>query len=113
MFYYLGEFLYDMGVPGSGLYQYITVRAALTFSVSLIISIVYGKRLIQFLQKKQIGETIRDLGLEGQMQKKGTPTMGGIIIIASIIIQRFYLKIHNIYIILMLITTLLMGTIGL
>ena len=113
MFYYLGEFLYDMGVPGSGLYQYITVRAALTFSVSLIISIVYGKRLIQFLQKKQIGETIRDLGLEGQMQKKGTPTMGGIIIIASIIIPTLlFAKIHNIYIILMLITTLLMGTIG-
>ncbi|HOG18948.1 MAG TPA: phospho-N-acetylmuramoyl-pentapeptide-transferase [Salinivirgaceae bacterium] len=113
MFYYLGELLYDMEVPGSGLYQYITVRAALAFSVSLIISIIFGKGIIRFLQKRQIGETIRDLGLEGQMQKKGTPTMGGIIIIASIVIPTLlFAKIHNIYIILMLATTLLMGTIG-
>ncbi len=113
MFYYLGNLLHEYGVPGSGLFQYITFRAALAFIASIVIGAIYGKKLIQILQKKQIGETIRDLGLEGQMQKKGTPTMGGIIIIAAIVIPTLlFAKIHNIYIILMLVTTLLMGTIG-
>jgi phospho-N-acetylmuramoyl-pentapeptide-transferase len=113
MFYYVGNWLHEIGIPGSGLFQYITFRAALAFIASIIIGAIYGKRLIQILQKKQIGETIRDLGLEGQMQKKGTPTMGGIIIIAAIVLPTLlFAKIHNIYILLMLVTTLLMGTIG-
>ncbi len=113
MFYYVGNWLHEMGILGSGLFQYITFRAALAFIASIIIGAIYGNRLIQILQKKQIGETIRDLGLEGQMQKKGTPTMGGIIIVAAIVFPTLlFAKTHNIYILLMLVTTLLMGTIG-
>ena len=113
MFYYIGTFLREIGLPGAGLFNYITFRAALAVITSLIIAAVYGGRLVAFLKKKQIGETVRDLGLEGQKTKEGTPTMGGLIIIAAIIIPTLlFAKLHNIYIILMLATTLLMGTIG-
>jgi len=113
MLYYLFEFLHKYNFPGSGLFQYISFRAGLAIIFSLIISIVYGKRLIRFLQKKQIGEEIRELGLEGQYQKKGTPTMGGIIIIAAILIPTLlFAKLHNSYILLMIITTIWLGLIG-
>ena len=113
MFYYVGTLLQDFGFPGAGLFNYITFRAALAVITSLIIAAVYGGRLIKFLRKKQIGETVRDLGLEGQKIKEGTPTMGGLIIIAAIVIPTLlFAKLHNIYIVLMLITTLLLGTIG-
>ena len=84
MLYYLFEFLEKQyQLPGAGLFQFLTFRAALSVLLSLLIAMVYGKRIILFLQKKQIGESIRDLGLEGQKQKAGTPTMGGLIIIMS------------------------------
>ncbi len=80
MIYHLFEWLKDYDIPGQGLMSYLSVRAILAFTTALLISIIAGGKIIYWLQKKQIGETIRDLGLEGQMQKKGTPTMGGIII---------------------------------
>ncbi|MFZ1610831.1 MAG: phospho-N-acetylmuramoyl-pentapeptide-transferase, partial [Chitinophagales bacterium] len=87
MLYYLFNWLdQQFNFPGAGLFQYLSFRAAMTIFFSLIISIVFGKRIIIYLQKKQIGESVRDLGLEGQLSKKGTPTMGGIIILLSIII---------------------------
>ncbi|HRR04800.1 MAG TPA: phospho-N-acetylmuramoyl-pentapeptide-transferase, partial [Bacteroidales bacterium] len=82
MLYYLFDWLDKFDVPGAGVFQYISFRAASAIILSLFISMIIGKWVIRFLQKKQIGESIRDLGLEGQMEKKGTPTMGGIIIIA-------------------------------
>ncbi len=113
MLYYLFEYLDKMDFPGAGVFQYISFRAAVTIITSLIISMIFGKKVIHLLQKKQIGETIRNLGLEGQLQKKGTPTMGGIIIIASIIIPiLLFADLTNIYIILMIITTLWLGLIG-
>lgn len=113
MFYYLFEFLEKMNIPGAGMFQYISFRSALSIITSLIISMVFGKKIIRLLQKKQIGEIVRDLGLEGQMQKKGTPTMGGVIIILSIIVPvLLFAKLNNIYVILMLITTLWLGGIG-
>lgn len=113
MLYYLFGFLDTLNVPGAGVFEYITFRSALAVIFSLIISIFFGKRIIRILQKKQIGEDIRDLGLEGQLQKKGTPTMGGLIIVISIIIPTLLLaKLDNIYIILMLITTVWLGFIG-
>lgn len=113
MFYYIGDLLREFGMPGAGLFHYISFRAVLAFITSLIIAAIYGGRLIRFLKKKQIGETIRDLGLEGQKKKEGTPTMGGLIIIAAIVIPTLlFAQIHNIYVILMLVTTLLMGAIG-
>ena len=113
MLYYLFDWLKELGVPGAGVFQYITFRSALVIITSLFISMVFGKKLIYFLQKKQIGETIRDLGLEGQMQKKGTPTMGGIIIIISIVVPMLLFgDLKNVYVQLMLITTLWLGTIG-
>ena len=86
MIYHLLEALKDLDLPGQGLFQYLSFRAIISFTAALLISIFAGRRIISWLQKKQIGETIRDLGLEGQMQKKGTPTMGGIIIYISIVI---------------------------
>ncbi len=114
MLYYLFKYLHEVyNLPGAGVFRYITFRAALALIFSLIISLVFGKKIIEFIRKKQIGETIRDLGLDGEKQKAGTPTMGGIIIIAAIIIPSLLLaKLNNIYIILMLITTLWLGTIG-
>ncbi|MES2680681.1 MAG: phospho-N-acetylmuramoyl-pentapeptide-transferase [Bacteroidota bacterium] len=114
MLYYLFQYLdraFDF--PGAGVFQYISFRAALALITSLIISLIFGGRIINFIRKKQIGETIRELGLEGQTQKKGTPTMGGLIIIAAIIIPTLlFAKILNVYIVLMLISTVWLGGIG-
>ncbi|MDP5228960.1 MAG: phospho-N-acetylmuramoyl-pentapeptide-transferase [Cellulophaga sp.] len=114
MLYYLFEFLENnYQVPGAGLFQFITFRAALAVLLSLLIATVYGKKIIVYLQKKQIGETVRDLGLEGQKQKAGTPTMGGIIIIISTLIPvLLFAKLDNIYVILLIVTTIWMGIIG-
>jgi len=113
MLYYLFEYLDKLNFPGAGVFHYISFRAAITIITSLILSMVFGKKVINLLQKKLIGETIRNLGLEGQLEKKGTPTMGGIIIIGSIIIPiLLYADLTNIYIILMIITTLWLGLIG-
>ncbi len=114
MLYYLFQWLdrqYDF--PGAGLFQFISFRAGVSVILSLIISIVFGKRIIRYLQKKQIGESVRDLGLEGQLSKKGTPTMGGIIIIISLLIPvLLFADLKNIYVILMLTVTVWMGFIG-
>ncbi|MDP4679806.1 MAG: phospho-N-acetylmuramoyl-pentapeptide-transferase [Cyclobacteriaceae bacterium] len=114
MLYYLFDFLdkqYDL--VGAGLFQYISFRAGLAVVVSLLITVVFGKYLIGLLQKFQMGESIRDLGLEGQMEKKGTPTMGGLIILLAILIPVLLVsKLDNIYVILLLITTIWMGLIG-
>ncbi|MCK5168641.1 MAG: phospho-N-acetylmuramoyl-pentapeptide-transferase [Bacteroidales bacterium] len=113
MLYYLFAYLDKFDFPGTGMFQYISFRSAMTVITSLIISMVFGKRIINFLRKQQIGEEIRDLGLEGQMSKKGTPTMGGIVILGSIIIPTvLFADIFNIYVILMLITTVWLGFIG-
>ena len=114
MLYHLLENLekyYDF--PGSGLYKYLSFRAGLALMLSLLISTIYGKRIISFLQRKQIGETVRDLGLSGQNEKAGTPTMGGIIIILATLIPVLLLaKLDNVYTLLLIITTVWMGTIG-
>lgn len=114
MLYYLFDFLeknYDL--PGAGLFQFISFRAAMAAIFSLIIATVYGKKIISILKKKQVGETIRNLGLEGQNEKAGTPTMGGIIIIlATIIPVLLFAKLENIYVIMLLVTTIWMGVIG-
>ena len=113
MLYYLFEYLHKIDFPGAGVFQYISFRAAMAIITSLIISMLFGFRIIRLLQKKQIGETIRELGLEGQMQKKGTPTMGGIIILAAILIPvLLFGRLDNIYVILMLITTVWLGGVG-
>jgi phospho-N-acetylmuramoyl-pentapeptide-transferase len=113
MLIYLFEYLDQLGVPGAGLFQYISSRSAFAVITSLIISLLFGKRIIRFLGKKQIGESIRELGLEGQMQKQGTPTMGGLIILASILIPTLLFgDMSNIYVILMLVTTVWLGFIG-
>ena len=114
MLYYLFEYLEKTyQLPGAGLFQFITFRAALAVILSLFIATVYGKKIIKILKRRQLGETIRDLGLEGQKQKAGTPTMGGIIIIlATIIPVLLFAKLENIYVILLLVTTLWMGSIG-
>lgn len=114
MLYYLFEYLEkQFQFPGATLFGFITFRAAFAVILSLLISTVYGKRIIRFLQRKQMGETIRDLGLEGQKEKAGTPTMGGVIIILATLIPVLLLtRLENIYIILLIVTTLWMGTIG-
>jgi len=113
MLYYLFEYLDKLNFPGAGMFQYISFRSGMAIIFSLLIALIYGKKVIRLLQRMQIGEEVRDLGLEGQMQKKGTPTMGGIIILGSIVIPvLLFAKRHNIYIILMLITTVWLGTIG-
>ncbi|MFT3740262.1 MAG: phospho-N-acetylmuramoyl-pentapeptide-transferase [Breznakibacter sp.] len=113
MLYYLFQYLQQFDVPGAGMWQYITFRSGLAIIASLLFSTIFGKKVIHLLQRQQIGEEIRDLGLEGQYQKKGTPTMGGIIIIASILIPTLlFAKLHNVYIILMIITTVWLGAIG-
>lgn len=113
MFSLLYDWFRDADIPGWGMLQYISFRSAAAIITSLFITMGFGKRLILLLQRRQIGEEIRDLGLEGQMQKKGTPTMGGIIILTSIIIPTLlFANIRNIYIILMLITTVWLGIIG-
>ncbi|MEN8885614.1 MAG: phospho-N-acetylmuramoyl-pentapeptide-transferase [Winogradskyella sp.] len=114
MLYYLFEYLeQEFQFPGASLFGFLTFRAAVAIILSLLISTIFGKRIIRFLQKQQVGETIRDLGLEGQVEKAGTPTMGGIIIILATLIPVLLLaKLENIYIILLIVTTLWMGTIG-
>ena len=114
MLYYLFEYLdKTLDVPGAGVFQYITFRSSLALILSLMISTIYGKKIITFLRNQQVGETVRELGLEGQTQKAGTPTMGGLIIIISTLIPVLLLtKLNNIYIILLIITTIWMGTIG-
>ena len=114
MLYYLFEYLdKTMDVPGAGVFQYITFRSALALILSLMISTIYGKKIITFLKNQQVGETVRELGLDGQTQKAGTPTMGGLIIIIATLIPVLLLtKLNNIYIILLVVTTLWMGTIG-
>ncbi len=114
MLYYLFEYLEkQFQLPGASLFGYITFRAAFAIILSLLISTIYGKRIIKYLQKKQVGETIRDLGLDGQQQKAGTPTMGGLIIIFATLIPVVLLaKLENIYVILLIVTTIWMGTIG-
>ncbi len=114
MLYYLIKYLNASGkIPGSGAFEYITFRAAAAIILSLIISMIFGKSIVAFLQRKQVGETIRDLGLEGEKQKQGTPTMGGLIILLAIMIPTLLLaKIDNVYVLLMLVTTLWLGLIG-
>jgi phospho-N-acetylmuramoyl-pentapeptide-transferase len=114
MLYYLFEYLENQyQLPGASLFGFLSFRAALAIILSLLISTIFGKRIIQILRQKQVGETIRDLGLDGQKEKAGTPTMGGLIIIlATIAPVVLVAKLDNIYIILLLVTTLWMGTIG-
>jgi phospho-N-acetylmuramoyl-pentapeptide-transferase len=114
MLYYLFEYLENQfSFPGASVFQFITFRAAAAFILSLLISAIFGKKIIRFLQKQQVGESIRDLGLEGQVQKAGTPTMGGIIIILATLIPVVLLaKLDNIYVIILIITTIWMGLIG-
>ena len=113
MIYYLFEYLEKFDFPGAGMFQYLSFRASFAAITSLIISMIFGKRIINMLHRKQIGELVRDLGLDGQKQKQGTPTMGGIIILASIIIPvLLFAKLDNVYIILMLVTTVWLGLIG-
>src|ERR1700756_1105907 len=114
MFYYLFTWLHKAyNFPGAGVFQYISFRAAMAVITSLVISLVFGKRIIDFIRHKQIGETIRDLGLAGEKQKAGTPTMGGLIILSAIIIPTLlFAKLHNVYIVLMLVSTVWLGLIG-
>src|SRR5882672_335788 len=114
MLYYLFSYIdkrFDL--PGAGLFQYISFRAGVAAVLSLLITITFGNQLISFLRRKQVGEDIRDLGLAGQLQKKGTPTMGGLIIIAAILIPTLLMaKLENVYVILLVVTTLWLGLIG-
>lgn len=114
MLYLLFEYLHKhYDIPGLRLFQYITFRASISIILSLVITTVYGRRLIDYLHKKQVGEIVRNLGLEGQMQKQGTPTMGGIIILLGILIPTLlFANISNIYVVLMIITTIWMGAVG-
>ncbi len=114
MLYYIFQHLDKaFDVPGAGVFQYITFRSALAFILSLLIATIYGKKIINYLRNQQVGETVRELGLEGQTAKAGTPTMGGIIIILATLIPVLLLaKLNNIYIILLIVTTIWMGTIG-
>src|SRR5690606_38292881 len=114
MLYYLFDYLdreYDL--IGAGVFQYISFRAGMTAFVSLLITIFFGKDLIRFLRRKQVGEEIRDLGLQGQMEKRGTPTMGGLIIIAAILVPTLlFAKLENVYVILLVVATMWLGLIG-
>lgn len=110
LFKYLNEYY---ALPGAGVFQYLSFRAAMAVITSLAISLLFGKRWINYLNKKQVGETIRNLGLEGQLEKQGTPTMGGLIIIASILIPALlFARLDNIYVLMMLFTTVWLGTLG-
>jgi phospho-N-acetylmuramoyl-pentapeptide-transferase len=114
MLYYLFIYLrQQFQLAGAGVFQYITFRASMAIILSLIITLILGKGLIRFLQKKQIGETVRDLGLQGEAGKRGTPTMGGLIIIAGIVIPTLlFAQIKNVYIWMMLLSTVWLGLIG-
>ena len=114
MFYYLFDYLHKkFDFPGAGVFHYISFRAAMALIVSLLISMVFGKRIINLLHRKQVGEIVRDLGLQGQLEKKGTPTMGGLIILSAILIPSLlFARLDNVYIVLILITTVWLGVIG-
>ena len=113
MLYYLFEFLDKLNIPGAGLFDYISFRASMALIFSLLISIVIGKRIINKLRKQQIGETVRDLGLAGQIEKSGTPTMGGLIILGSILIPTLlFAKLLNVYVVTMILATVWLGLIG-
>ena len=114
MLYYLFTWLDKLyNIPGAGLFQFISFRTGMAVIFSLLITTVYGRRLIDMLRNKQVGETVRNLGLEGQIEKQGTPTMGGIIILLGILLPTLlFAKIDNIYVLLMLTTTVWMGAIG-
>lgn len=114
MLYYLFKYLDEaFNFPGAQVFNYLSFRAAMTIITSLLIGMVFGKNWINFLKKKQVGETVRDLGLAGQMEKQGTPTMGGLIILASIIIPvLLFARLDNVYILLMLFTTVWLGAVG-
>ena len=113
MFYYLYELLRDYDIPGARLMTYITFRSGVALVLSLFIAIVFGRKIIDRLQMMQVGEIVRDLGLEGQMSKKGTPTMGGIIIIISIVVPCLLMgKLSNVYMLLMIFSTIWLGCLG-
>lgn len=113
MLYYIFHILDEIGMKGASLFQYISFRASLALIISLVFATIIGRRIINILQRQQIGETVRDLGLEGQLQKKGTPTMGGIIILLSILVPVLLLcRLDNVYVILMIVTTIWLGVIG-
>jgi phospho-N-acetylmuramoyl-pentapeptide-transferase len=113
MLYYLFDYLDKFNFPGAGLFDFISFRAAMALITSLIVSIFFGKKIINLLRKQQIGETVRDLGLAGQIEKSGTPTMGGIIILSAILIPTIlFAKLHNIYVITMILATIWLGVIG-
>jgi phospho-N-acetylmuramoyl-pentapeptide-transferase len=114
MLYYLFTFLREhYGFFGAGVWYYITFRVAMAIILSLVISMIFGKRLISFLHRKQIGETVRDLGLAGEQQKRGTPTMGGLIIIGAILIPTLvFARVANVYIVLMIVSTIWLGLVG-
>ena len=113
LYYFFNYINQNFDLPGSGLFQFISFRAGMAVITSLIITLIFGGKLIKFLQRKQVGESIRDLGLEGQMVKAGTPTMGGVIILAGIIVPTIlFAKLDNIYIQLMLVATVWLGLIG-
>jgi len=113
MLYYLFRYLDSLGVPGAGVFNYLSFRSAAAVITSLLIAMLIGKKIIYFLQRKQIGETIRNLDLEGQYRKQGTPSMGGVIIITSILVPvLLFSRLENVYIILMVVTTIWVGLIG-
>ena len=112
MLYYLFDYLDSMNFPGAGLFQFISFRAAMALITSLIVSVFFGKKIINLLRRQQIGETVRDLGLAGQVEKSGTPTMGGLIILGAILIPTIlFAKLHNIYVITMIVATIWLGVI--
>jgi phospho-N-acetylmuramoyl-pentapeptide-transferase len=113
MLYYLFDYLNKLNFPGAGLFDFISFRAALALITSLIISVVFGQKIINALRRQQIGETVRDLGLVGQIEKSGTPTMGGLIILSAILIPTLlFAKLHNVYVITMILATIWLGAIG-
>lgn len=113
MLYYLFQWLHKIGMPGSGVFQYISFRSATAFVLAMLVSIFFGKSFISFMRRKQIGESVRELGLAGQSEKAGTPTMGGIIIIAAILVPALLLcQLKNIYVLLMIFTTIWLGLLG-
>lgn len=114
MLYHLFDYIESVfDIPGTGVFQYISFRAGMALIFSLLITMITGRRIINYLRKKQVGETVRDLGLDGQMSKQGTPTMGGLIIIAAIVVPTLlFAKLNNIYVLLMIVTTLWLGAIG-
>ncbi len=113
MLYYLFKYLQEFGVPGSGLFNYISFRSGMAVIMSLLITMIFGKRFINYMRRRQIGESVRDLYLDGQKQKAGTPTMGGIMIIAAIIVPvLLFAELGNTYILLLLFTTIWLGCVG-